>query len=211
MTTLDTGASRRPISASVLRRILFAAMGLTTLWALYVYDWPLLLPHSADMERLAGYGWWLPAHAMFGIAAFLIGPFQFSASLRARNLKLHRRLGQTYLVCITLAAVFALVIDFRFEAFGLTQVAAQAVAWLVCTYAAWFAARNRNLAQHKLWMARSYGLTFIFVTSRAVLGTFFVGANNWTVNDVLWALLVAALVFPDLIMAGGALNPLKRA
>ena len=88
---------------------------------------------------------------------------------------------------------------------------AQAVAWLVCTYAAWFAARGRNISQHKLWMARSYGLSFIFVTSRAVLGTFFVGASNWAINDVTWALLVAALVIPDLIMAGNAINPFKRA
>lgn len=210
MTTLDAGAPRR-LSSSAARRLLFAAMGAMTLWALYVYDWPLLQPHSPDMARLQSYGWWLPAHAAFGVAALLIGPFQFSARLRARDLRLHRRLGQTYVGCVTAAALMAIVIGLWFEAFGITQVLAQAMAWLVCTHAAWFAARGRNIAQHKLWIARSYGLTFIFVTNRAVLGTFFVGASNWAINDANWAVMTVALVVPDLIMAGSALNPFKRA
>ena len=211
MTTLDTGAAPRRLSASTLRRLLFVAMGAMTLWALYVYDWPLLQPGSTDMARLKTYGWWIPLHAVFGVTAFLIGPFQFSATLRARNIRLHRRLGQTYVACVTIAATMAFVIGLWFESFGITQVLVQAVAWLICTHAAWLAARNRNVTQHKLWIARSYGLTFIFVTSRAVLGTFFVGASNWAINDADWALMTAALVIPDLIMAGNAIRPWKRA
>ena len=209
MTTLDQAALRRGISSSHLRRALFIAMGLMTLVALYAYDLPMLKPGNADLARLKTYGWWLPAHALFGVTAFLIGPFQFSATLRARNLKLHRRLGQTYVGAVTLAAAMALVIDFRFEAFAITQVAAQAVVWLICTHAAWFAARNKRIEQHKLWMARSYGLSFIFVTSRAVLG-FMPGASNWAVNDVLWALLLAAIVIPDLIMTAPAIRPWRK-
>jgi uncharacterized membrane protein len=207
MTALDQAAPRRLLSSSYLRRALFVVLGLLTLVALYAFDLPLLAPNSPDMARLMSYGFWLPVHAVFGTAALLIGPFQFSATLRARNPRLHRRLGQTYVASVTIAGIMALVIDARFETFGLTQIAAQAVTWLICTHAAWFAARNRNVMQHRLWIARSYGLTFIFVSSRAILGIFFVGADNWTVNDVLWALTVAAFVIPDLMLSGRAIWP----
>jgi hypothetical protein len=39
----------------------------------------------------------------------------------------------------------------------------QAAAWIVCTTAAFITARNRQIAQHRQWMVRSYAVTFTFV------------------------------------------------
>ena len=207
MTALDAGVTR-PRSSN-LRRILFVLLGGMTLWALYVYDLPIF-SDAKDMARLKGFGWVLLPHGMAGLTAFLIGPLQFSDGLRARNLRLHRRLGQTYVAAVTIGGLLALVIAFRFEDFGITELVAQALAWMLCTYCAWFAARNRNITQHKLWMARSYGLTFVFVTFRLVVGQFLPGAGNWAINDASWAVLLAALIIPDILMSGRALRPWRQ-
>lgn len=207
MTTIYPDAVRR--RSSNLRRTLFVLLGVMTLWALYVYDLPII-NDAKNMTRLMGFGWVLLPHGLAGVIAFLIGPLQFSDRLRARNLQLHRRLGQTYVVAVTIAGLLALVIALRFEPFGITELVAQALAWMLCTYCAWFAARNRSIVQHKLWMARSYGLTFVFVTNRLVLGQFLPGANNWAINDASWAVLLAALIVPDILMSGGAIRPWRR-
>ena len=208
MTSLDSGTAR-PRSSN-LRRALFVLLAAMTLWALYVYDLPIL-GDAKNTARLMGFGWLLLPHGLAGVAAFIIGPLQFSDRLRARNLQLHRRLGQTYVAAVTIAGLLALVIALRFEEFGITELVAQALAWMLCTYCAWFATRNRSIAQHKLWMARSYGLTFVFVTNRLVLGQFLPGASNWAINDASWAVLLAALIIPDILMSGGALRPWRRA
>ena len=44
----------------------------------------------------------------------------------------------------------------------------QPAAWIVCTMAAVIAARNRQIIQHRQWMARSYAVTFTFVSSRVL-------------------------------------------
>ena len=44
----------------------------------------------------------------------------------------------------------------------------QAAAWIVCTTAAFITARNRQFAQHRQWMIRSYAVTFTFVSSRVL-------------------------------------------
>ena len=207
MTMLNAGTVH-PRSSN-LRRALFALLGVLTLWALYVYDLPIIRD-ATNMARLMGFGWLLLPHGLAGVTAFLIGPLQFSDRLRARNLQLHRRLGQTYVAAVTIGSLLALVIALRFEPFGITELVAQALAWMLCTYCAWFAARNRNITQHKLWMARSYGLTFVFVTNRVVLGQFLAGASNWAINDASWACLLAAFIIPDILMSGGALRPWRR-
>jgi len=75
------------------------------------------------------------------------------------------------------------------EEWGITQPVVQAVAWLIVTLTAWIAARSHNVAQHRMWVARSYGLTFVFVTSRLVPDLFFPAADNWALNDIFWTLL----------------------
>ncbi|MFO1247325.1 MAG: hypothetical protein U1E93_03675 [Alphaproteobacteria bacterium] len=81
MTTIDPDAVRRP--SSNLRRTLFVVLGLMTLWALYMYELPIIYD-AKNVARLMGFGWVLLPHGLAGLIAFLIGPLQFSDSLRAR-------------------------------------------------------------------------------------------------------------------------------
>ena len=181
-------------------------MGVMTLWALYAYDLPIL----TDPAKGLGFKWWLLPHALAGTIAFLIGPLQFSATLRNANWKRHRLLGQIYVTAVTLSALLAIGITVWHQEFGQVQLLVQSLAWLLCTWCAFLSARNRNQAVHRLWAARSYSLTFFFVTIRLALGAFFPTATPEQIVEIAWVLMVAALVIPDLLMSGGALRPWKK-
>jgi uncharacterized membrane protein len=191
------------------KRTLFAALALTTIAAFIIHNLPMFGAASPEIAHIAPFRWWLLLHAPFGILALLLGPLQFSSTIRRKNLQLHRRIGQAYVIAVCIASVSAMVIGFR-EEWGVTQPVVQAVAWLVITLTAWIAARSRNVTQHRMWVARSYGLSFVFVTSRLVPDLFFPTANNWALNDIWWTLLVAGLVVPDLLVTGNALLTAKR-
>jgi hypothetical protein len=79
----------------------------------------------------------------------------------------------------------------------------QAAAWVVCTTAALIAARNRQVIQHRQWMARSYAVTFTFVSSRVL--------NLWSrywshLGDAFAAVGVIAFTLASLLIVDLGLN-----
>jgi hypothetical protein len=79
----------------------------------------------------------------------------------------------------------------------------QAAAWVVCTTAALITARNRQIIQHRQWMARSYAVTFTFVSSRVL--------NLWPrywshLGDSLAAVGVIAFTLASLLIVDLGLN-----
>jgi hypothetical protein len=79
----------------------------------------------------------------------------------------------------------------------------QAAAWIVCTTAAFITARNRHITQHRQWMARSYAVTFTFVSSRVL--------NLWPrywshLGDTLSAVGVIAFTLASLLIVDLGLN-----
>jgi uncharacterized membrane protein len=191
------------------KRALFALLAVVTIAAFIIHNLPMFAPASTEMAHIAPFRWWLLLHAPFGVLALVLGPLQFSSTIRRRNLQLHRRIGQAYVAAVCIASLSAMVIGFR-EEWGVTQPVVQAVAWLVVTLTAFIAARSHNVTQHRMWVARSYGLSFVFVTSRLVPDLFFPAANNWALNDIFWTLLVAGLLVPDLLVTANALLTAKR-
>jgi uncharacterized membrane protein len=191
------------------KRALFAALGLLTVASLYIHNLPMLSPANPEWAHIAPFRWWLLLHAPFAAIALIIGPLQFSSTIRRRNLQLHRRIGQAYVASVCIASVGAVAIGFL-EDWGVTQPVVQAIAWLTVTLTAFIAARSHNVTQHRMWVARSYGLTFVFVTSRLVPDLFFPAASNWALNDIFWTLLVAGLVLPDLLVTGSALLSARK-
>jgi hypothetical protein len=191
------------------RRALFAVLALLTVTAVIVHNLPMLAPASTEWTHIAPFRGWLLLHAPFAAIALVIGPLQFSSSIRRHNLQLHRRIGQSYVGAVVIAAISGIVIGFHLD-WGAAQVAVQGGVWLVATLAAFVAARSHNVAQHRLWVGRSYGLTFVFVTARLVPDLFFPTAGNWALNDIFWTLVVAGLVVPDLLVTGHALLTAKR-
>ena len=79
----------------------------------------------------------------------------------------------------------------------------QAAAWIVCTTAAFITAWNRQIPQHRQWMARSYAVTFTFVSSRVL--------NLWPrywshLGDALAGLGVVAFTLASLLIVDLGLN-----
>jgi hypothetical protein len=114
--------------------------------------------------------------------------------------------GRVYIGAVTVAALFAGYIGPRFEPRSIQiEQYFQAGLWLLTTAAALTFILRRNIQAHKIWMMRSYGFCLVFVLSRVPDA---VPGFHWTdqmLADVLWGLIILALVGPDLILAARTL------
>jgi uncharacterized membrane protein len=149
--------------------ILWISLGLTTLFVFItsevflIADYPMY--HAYRLQVIADRHLLIP-HVICGLVALLAGPIQFSSRLRQRYLKFHRLLGLMYVVSVFVGACTGIALAAGRP--GLPGTSMQAAAWIVCTTAAFLAARNRQIVQHRQWMARSYAVTFTFVSSRVL-------------------------------------------
>ena len=204
-------ADRQVVSqhrSSYPKLLLFTVMGLMTLFVMYL-ELSFFGSDSPGKTRLLSMKGLLIPHVLFAATGFVLGPLQFSSRLRTRNLMLHRLPGKVYVISILLGAALALAItcvyrvpdgNFMFENI------IQAVVWFLTTLVAWLAARNKQIALHKVWMARSYGITFIYVLSRVVTPIpFFQRLDIASASHFLWFLLILALLLPELFLNGKAL------
>ncbi len=123
----------------------------------------------------------------------LSGPFQFSTRLRQRHVKLHRVLGRIYVVSVFIAAPLALTISWGRPLMPATSV--QAGSWMVCTAIAFFTARNRQIAQHRAWMMRSYAVTFTFISDRILS----IWPAYWNMSDAANAIVIIVLTLASLL------------
>jgi uncharacterized membrane protein len=131
---------------------------------------PYLLLDPAVLARYGSRRPWLLAHVAAGGVALLTGPVQLWLGLSSRAVRVHRRLGLTYVMSVGVgsAAAFYLAahtsLGWGFGA-GITGLG---IAWVVTTAMAVAAIRRGLVEQHRQWMIRSYAVTFAFVTFRAV-------------------------------------------
>jgi uncharacterized membrane protein len=148
-------------------------------YALFVYGFlPLGIALHPDMratfeaQRIGIY-----AHVFAALFALVLGPFQFSARLRAARPALHRWMGRLYLGIGVLVGGLAglYMASFAFGGpvarlgFGLL-----ALAWLYTGLRAYLAIRARQVMEHRRWMVRNFALTFAAVTLRLWLPASFV-------------------------------------
>jgi uncharacterized membrane protein len=183
---------------------LWLVLGLTTLFVFItsevflVADYPMY--HRYRLQVIADRDLLIP-HVLCGTIALLSGPIQFSSRFRLRHLKLHRILGRAYVVSVFVGAFTGIALAVGRP--GLPGTAMQAAAWLVCTTAAFITARNRQITQHRQWMARSYAVTFTFVSSRVL--------NLWPrywshLGDAFAAVGVIAFTLVSLLVVDLGLN-----
>ena len=189
---------------SGFKTVLWISLGLTVLFvfitseALLVADYPMY--HAYRLQVIADRHLLIP-HTLCGVIALLAGAMQFSSRLRRRHLKFHRVLGRIYVVSVFIGAPTGIALAAGRP--GMPGTSMQAAAWIVCTTAAFIAARNRQVAQHRQWMVRSYAVTFTFVSSRVL--------NLWPVywshlGDSLAAVGVIAFTLASLLVADIGLN-----
>jgi uncharacterized membrane protein len=192
------------IRRSRFKTVLWICLGLTALFVfitsevLLVTDYPMY--HVYRLQVIADRGLLIP-HTLAGIFALLIGPINFSSRIRQRYLKLHRVLGRVYVVSVFVGAITGVALASGRP--GFPGTCGQAAAWVVCTTAAFITARNRQVVQHRQWMARSYAVTFTFVSSRVL--------NLWPrywshLGDSLSAVGVIAFTLASLLIVDLGLN-----
>lgn len=166
-----------------MRRASFVALALLSLgvagYAIGVYGFLPLgsVVHPDTRATYEAHRAGIYTHVFASAAALCLGPFQFSARLRARRPGLHRALGRLYLgVGVGVGGLAGLVM--AFHAFGgpVARVgfACLALAWLYTGYRAYRAIRARDVAAHRRWMVRNFALTFAAVTLRLWLPASFV-------------------------------------
>jgi uncharacterized membrane protein len=179
----------------------FFVLALCVLTVLWVDERFLFIPTDHEWVHIAPFQGKLLIHALTGITAFLIGPFQFSDRLRARKPKLHRWMGRTYVGAVAISAPLAAWIGFHYEQpITAPEQIAQGGFWFVCTAMAFLCALKRQFVIHKVWMMRSYGFCLVFVMSRVPDA---IPGFRWSdafLAHTLWWLIAFALVGPDLIL-----------
>jgi len=189
--------------------LLLFAVTLATIW---IHESWLIRPNDSQWSHLAPIRWWLAPHIAASAAALIIGPLQFSATLRRRSKILHRWLGRIYATAAITASILALYIVLTFEEpFNRWVMGSMAALWLITTLFAWLAARNHNFTQHLLWVGRSYGLTFTFVTTRFIPDVIFPGMDYYSMTALYWLLIIASLLLPDFVINGrGLISPTQK-
>ena len=194
-----------PSSAgSRFKTILWVCIGLTTLFVfitsevLLATDYPMY--HAYRLQVIADRHLLIP-HTLSGTIALLAGPIQFSTRFRQRHSQFHRVLGRIYVVCVFVGSFTGIALAAGRPGFPGTTM--QAAAWMVCTTAAFITARNRQIAVHRQWMARSYAVTFTFVSSRVLN---LVPAYWSHLGDVLAAVGVIAFTLASILLVDLGLN-----
>jgi uncharacterized membrane protein len=191
-------------AGSRFKTILWVALGITALFVfvtselLLVTDYPMY--HAYRLQVIADCLLLIP-HTLSGVLALFIGPLQFSSRFRRRRLKIHRVLGRVYVLSVFIRSFTGIALAAGRP--GLPGTCMQAAAWMVCTVAAFVTARNRQIAVHRQWMARSYAVTFTFVSSRVL--------NLWPrywshLGDVFAAVGVIAFTLVSLLIVDLGLN-----
>jgi uncharacterized membrane protein len=189
---------------STFKTVLWISLGLTVLFVfitselLLVTDYPMY--HAYRLQVIADRQLLIP-HTLSGVIALLAGPLQFSSRVRQRYLKFHRVLGRIYVIAVFIGAFTGIALAAGRP--GLPGTSMQAAAWIVCTTAALITARNRQIIQHRQWMARSYAVTFTFVSSRVL--------NLWPrywshLGDSFSAVGVIAFTLASLLLVDLGLN-----
>jgi uncharacterized membrane protein len=198
-TLLETRSVR-----SGFKTVVWTSLGLITLFVfitsevLLITDYPMY--HAYRLQVIADRHVLIP-HTLSGAIALLSGPIQFSSRFRQRHLRFHRVLGRIYVVSVFIGAATGVALAAGRP--GLPGTSMQAAAWVVCTTAALLTARNRQIIQHRQWMARSYAVTFTFVSSRVL--------NLWPrywshLGDSLAAVGVIAFTLASLLIVDLGLN-----
>ena len=186
--------------------LFFAVLAALAVTAIQADEGFLFNRADPEWAHIARFQWWLLPHGLAGATALLIGPFQFSDSLRRTRPALHRQMGRIYVGAICIAALLSIYITLVFEPRPFqVEIWAQGGGWFLCAILALVFAMKRNIVLHRQWVARSYGFTFIFIAAR-VPDAFHVHWKD-AVDFVtyLWSLTFLAAIVPDLLLQWPAL------
>jgi uncharacterized membrane protein YozB (DUF420 family) len=186
--------------------ILFLIMALMFVSVVIFDEIPLVMNKGGRHKHLASIRWILLPHGILGFIGLVLGPLQFSSRIREHNYARHRMLGKIYVTAILTTSLLSIIIATVYSMPGGTprfvfENCVQGSVWFLTTLMAFILARNRQIGLHKIWMARSYGVTFVFVMARVLDPTTFMqkmGIEAFT--DFLYFTIIIGLVVPDILL-----------
>jgi uncharacterized membrane protein len=112
----------------------------------------------------------LTSHIALALVALISGLFQFHARFRTNYPAWHRALGRIYVLSIMLSGCLGLVLSFYAENFTKSMAfLVLSVLWLITTWNGFRFAVKGQLAQHRIWMMRSYAVTLVAVAARVIV------------------------------------------
>ena len=115
-------------------------------------------------------------HILPGGLFLVLMPLQFVRRIRERHLTFHRWLGRTLVISGLIIGVTALVMSYRMNIGGPNETAATtlfAIVFLICLIKAYVHIRRKEVARHREWMIRAYGVGLGVATTRPIVGAFF--------------------------------------
>jgi uncharacterized membrane protein len=138
---------------------------------------PRLAQFAALDDLFARYPALTLIHIVPGLLFMVLGPLQFSVTIRARYLRWHRLSGRVFVVCGSVTGISALVMSFGMPAIGgVNQAAATTLFALFFLFAlckAFWHIRRREIALHREWMIRAFAVGLAVATIRPIIGVFF--------------------------------------
>jgi uncharacterized membrane protein len=178
MMTVSKRASRLIwFSVIVLAAIGIAAATRRTLVLLWPAQYTGKYPPAAAMdEGFARHVLLTFVHILPGALFFLLVPFQFAPSIRAKHLQLHRWMGRVLVITGLIIGISALVMSYRMNIGGANETAATtlyAILFLFCLVKAYVHIRRKEVEQHREWMIRMFGIGLGVATTRPIVGMFF--------------------------------------
>src|SRR5882724_3004732 len=138
---------------------------------------PVAAQFAALDDLFAHYPILTLAHIVPGLLFMLLGPLQFSPTIRARHLRWHRWSGRIFVICGVVIGISALVMSLDMPAIGgLNQAAATtlfATFFLFALCKAFWHIRRSEIPLHREWMIRAFSIGIAVATIRPIIGMFF--------------------------------------
>lgn len=167
-----TRAFNTKLGSTLAHMVRYGGALLAVLVALFSYRYIAkagLVPANVLANRF--FDPWIVVHAVAASTALMLGPMQFSGIVRQRRPALHRLSGRLYIVGCIVGGASALVLS---AGLSTGPVAASGFGvlgtlWVYATIQGLLMARAHDFSRHRVWMIRSYALTFAAVTLRIYL------------------------------------------
>ena len=194
-------------SSKWLLKGLYVAVLLVGAYYVLTRAFPMLLPSE---ETYGTYFWprapWLFPHAILGIVAITIGPFQFISAIRNKYLNVHRMMGRVYVIAVVLGGIsgmyLAITTGINFP--YMIGLITMSFFWTASAVMAYLAIRNKKIELHKEWMIRSYVITFTaFVFTRLiidVLNRTDLATNTEVLAFSVWSSWVIPLLLTEIVL-----------
>lgn len=157
-----------------------------------------IFPQHLELRRTM-----LFLHVALAPVALFLGVFQFMRGLRARFPAAHRWAGRIYAIAILVSGLAGLALAagaFAYKPIAGVGFGLLALVWIATTAQAVRLARARHFAAHRIWMIRSFALTFAAVTLRLQLPFLIAGFDldyDSASNIVSWSCWVPNLLFAE--------------